>query len=384
MCGNYRNEVYKMISHSLWAVLQSHGCAPGRLLHQSSNSAVYEGGWQGRTAAIKLLYVNAPEMWVQTDRELRTVTALQHPSVVTVYDYVWHSEGGSTVLALVTELCEKDLEREIKDRKSCGTPWTEAELWVWLREMVSLLATLQRQAVAHRDIKPANIFLLRGRFKLGDFGSAKCLREEAARTVAGTPFFLSPCLRAALLRGVSHVDHDVFRSDIYSLGVVLLYMAKLDAPMQAVFSLNPEESFSAEIEYLQYSEGLKSVLRGMLAWGERERYDFLQLEMCLNQPVAEPEVCPICKKQTNCKESSFTGMLEGKTVICCSPRCAEMMISLKTLRSEYLCPHCHSELPPALCQEITMHVSSDLSEYSVTEQCPNCFEDFDFDHFSKP
>lgn len=371
-----------MISHSLWAVLQSHGCVPGRLLHQSSNSAVYEGGWQGRLAAIKLLYVNEPEMWMQTDRELRTLTALQHPSVVTVFDYVWHCEGGSTVLALVTELCEKDLDREIKDRKNSGTPWTESELCVWLQEMVSLLAMLQRQAVAHRDIKPANIFLLRGRFKLGDFGSAKCLREEAARTVAGTPFFLSPLLREALLRGVSQTDHDVFRSDVYSLGVVLLYMAKLNPPMQAVFSLNPEESFSAEIEYLQYSEGLKSVLRGMLAWDECARYDFLQLESCLNQPVTELEVCPICRKQTNCRD--FMGTLEGKAVTCCSSRCADMMISLKSLRSEYLCPHCHHELPPALCQQITQHVASDLSEYSVTEQCPNCFEDFDFDHFSRP
>ena len=343
-------------------------------------------------AAIKLLYANAPEDWVQTDRELRTITTMQHPSVVLVYDYVWHREGTGTVLALVTELCEKDLEKEIQERKIRGAFWTEEELWVFLREMASLLAMLQSQAVAHRDIKPANIFILHGKVKLGDFGSAKCLREESAQTVAGTPLFLSPRLREALLRGVSQVDHDVFRSDVYSLGVVMLYMAKLETPMQAIFSLNPAESFAAEIAYLQYSEGLKSVLRGMLAWDECKRLDFLQLDQWLNQPlqqpqpelVIEPEVCPICHKRSNPEESSFMGTLEGRVVTCCSARCADMMVSLKMLRAEYLCPHCHSELPQALCQQITQHLSDDLTEYSITEQCPSCLEDFDIDIFAKP
>ena len=372
-----------MISLSLLAVLQSRGCALGRLLHQSNSSAVYEAGWQGRGAAVKLLYVTSPETWVQIDRELRTLMTMQHPKVLRLYDYVWHCEGGSTVLAIITELCEKDLERELHERKRACAYWTEAELWTWLQDMTAVLAQLQHQSVAHRDIKLGNFFISRGHYKLGDFGSAKSLHEAAALTVTGTPLFLSPQLRQALLRGCSHVEHDVFRSDVYSLGVVLLCMAKLEAPLQAIFSVSPEESFATEIEHLNYSDSLKSVLKHMLAWEESERFDFIQLEQWLTQPISQPETCPICLKKTELRESSFVGTLNGGTVVCCSQQCAAMLTSLKTLRAEYMCPHCHSELNPVLCRRITEYLQDDLDEYSVTEQCPVCHEDFDLDAFSR-
>ena len=49
--------------------------------------------------------------------------------------------------------------------------------------------------ILHRDIKGQNIFLTRDRkCKLGDFGIAKVLHQtmEKARTVIGTPYYLSP------------------------------------------------------------------------------------------------------------------------------------------------------------------------------------------------
>ena len=54
---------------------------------------------------------------------------------------------------------------------------------------------LHDRKVIHRDIKIQNVFLTRDNIvKLGDFGISKTLdsTQELAKTVIGTPFYLSP------------------------------------------------------------------------------------------------------------------------------------------------------------------------------------------------
>jgi serine/threonine protein kinase len=51
------------------------------------------------------------------------------------------------------------------------------------------------QGIIHRDIKSSNIFMgAHGILKLGDFGVSKALApgKSFARTMVGTPFYVSP------------------------------------------------------------------------------------------------------------------------------------------------------------------------------------------------
>jgi len=82
--------------------------------------------------------------------------------------------------------------------------------------------------ILHRDLKSQNIFLTkRGIVKLGDFGIARVLSHtrSAAKTVVGTPYYLSP----EIIKSEAYN----FKSDIWSLGVLLYEMAALQPPFNA-------------------------------------------------------------------------------------------------------------------------------------------------------
>jgi NIMA (never in mitosis gene a)-related kinase len=82
--------------------------------------------------------------------------------------------------------------------------------------------------IIHRDLKCQNIFLTKnGMIKLGDFGIARVLNhtKEAARTMVGTPYYLSPEI-------IDNKPYS-FKSDIWSLGVILYELCALKPPFDA-------------------------------------------------------------------------------------------------------------------------------------------------------
>ena len=75
---------------------------------------------------------------------------------------------------------------------------------------------MQAQGLAHRDLKPQNIFLtLSKSVKIGDFGSISWNPSEFGELL-DTPYYLSPLPKQTLLTSQVAVQHNSFKSDVYS------------------------------------------------------------------------------------------------------------------------------------------------------------------------
>ncbi len=189
------------------------------LLGRGGMGAVYKGIQPEleRPVAIKILpaEVAADEVFVtRFKREARTLAKLQHPRIVTIYDYGQTGEGH---LYFVMEYIDGTTLREILR----GPGLTAEEALLKVSQICDALYAAHQQGVVHRDVKPENILITRdGWVKLADFGLARPRQEDdevltSVHASVGTPAYMAPEQRAG------HADH---RSDIYALGVMLYEM----------------------------------------------------------------------------------------------------------------------------------------------------------------
>ena len=218
-------------------------------------------------------------------QEAMAMTALNHPHIVKIYD-IWLETGDRTEFksVLVMELMERDLEKEMQQRKGEGRPWTDVELVRMLRDLVSALSKAQQHGISHRDIKPQNLLVTGNTVKVGDFGSSTRQLEisRIRETLQGSPFFLSPELKQeyanVLLRGTHSLSYDPIKSDVYSLGVTFLQLAAMQPPMELTNLPNLEAETGKLIGKLGNYPNLKVVLEQMLGAGADSRPTFVDIE----------------------------------------------------------------------------------------------------------
>jgi uncharacterized protein (TIGR03435 family) len=199
------------------------------LLGQGGMGAVYKARQPrlNRFVALKILSPekqNDPQFAERFEREARALAWLNHPNIVTVYDF---GETQGNYYLLMEFVDGMTLRKLLQARRLAP-----AEALAIVPQICQALQYAHDQGIIHRDIKPENILLdKKGQVKIADFGIAKLLDQEpqnisltGVADVVGTPYYMAP----EQIEKPQTVDH---RADIYSLGVVFYEMLTGELPL---------------------------------------------------------------------------------------------------------------------------------------------------------
>ena len=204
-------------------------------------------------------------------REARAAGALAHPGIVPVFDVGEHEGLPFLVMEFISG-------KTLADAVKKGERMTLDRVCEIGQKIAEALGYAHQHGVVHRDIKPANILLTSKeahgieRPKITDFGVAKLAAGHTTLTgqILGTPAFMPPeQFTGAPIDG---------RADIFSLGVVLYWLATGEQPF-------PGESITAVSYKVVHTEPvaprrlnpsiplkLESIILKCLAKNPDERY----------------------------------------------------------------------------------------------------------------
>ncbi len=205
------------------------------VLGNGGMGTVYRG-WQlsvDREVAIKVIHPKLATIRAVAKRflrEARLSSRLQHPAIVSTYDFGQADDG---VLYIVMEFLRgRPLVEELKrgQRMSLGRTLRIST------QICEALDAAHRAGIVHRDLKPHNVMLLDGdRVKVLDFGLAKSFTAEetgitGTDALLGTPQYMPP----EQILG-KEVDQ---RADLYALGCMLYQMACGRPPFDSNLATN--------------------------------------------------------------------------------------------------------------------------------------------------
>jgi len=190
-----------------------------------------------RTVAVKVLIPPAGSeedqegvFLARFQREADTVAKLEHKNILPIYEYDEAIVDQEHLAYLVMPFIRGGTLRErIDDMKRSGSYFDLNLITSYISQIADALSYAHGLGVVHRDVKPANLlFHQDGRLLLSDFGIVRLKAQPSITSVGsflGTAEYASP-------EQISTSEID-FRSDIYSLGIILYELLTNTAPYNA-------------------------------------------------------------------------------------------------------------------------------------------------------
>src|SRR5581483_8273910 len=226
-----------------------------------------------RPVAVKVLFpefATDPSFVERFRREAQSAANLNHPNIVSVYD--WGAEQGTYFI--VMEYVEGRSLADILRTEGPLHPQRAAEV---ASDIAAALGFAHRNGVIHRDVKPGNVLISpAGHVKVADFGIARAMGAGVednltkAGSVMGTATYFSPEQAQGLA-----LDP---RSDLYSLGVVLYEMVAGrppftgDSPVSIAYKHVQEQPTPPRRANANVPADLEAIIMRLLAKNPHARY----------------------------------------------------------------------------------------------------------------
>ena len=189
--------------------------------------------------------------------EVSILTKLNHPNLVRVFDIF---EDDKLIYIVMDYVEGEDLQHIIQREKVIP----EETVIEWFRTLADILRYLhsRKPPIIYRDMKPANVILQNdGTLKLVDFGIA---REYKAAATGDTTYIGTNGFAAPEQFGLAQTDG---RTDIYSLGMTMFYLATGKSPLAPPYGYTPARKLNPEI-----SEQLEAILEKCVKDNPEDRY----------------------------------------------------------------------------------------------------------------
>lgn len=266
-----------------------------RILGEGAQSVVYlaEDPHLQREVAIKTVHLAGGEDHLARTQtlidEARTVSKLQHPNIVPIFEAGEHEGNPYLVFEFVQG---SDLAHLI--RKEGALPAQRAvELAI---QILDAVAYAHQHNIIHRDLKPSNILLnAEGVPRVMDFGIATRISEKAGAEkvlmLFGTPGYMAP----EYITGMEISP----RLDIFATGMILHQML---TGKPAVQGSDPRDTLRLIVQEpiappsgrnSQVDEKLDGIVLKALAKNPLSRYDSAQEMKAALQAYLTPESAPV-------------------------------------------------------------------------------------------
>ena len=238
---------------------------------------------------LKKAYASSPEEVKTFIEECELVNSLCHNHIVKMHSlYKKKLDTFTYAIYILMDLAQKDWDSEIKEKFAMNKKYyNEEELITIIKQLMEPLAFLQEKCITHRDIKPQNILVFKDKvYKICDFGEAKEYKNlKRQSTVRGTELYMSPLLYNGMKRNVDNITHNSYKSDLYSMGLCLLYAACLSYdPIYDMRDFSSSKETNTLIDdYVKdrYSDKFKDLIKKMLEYEERLRMDCIDFNKYL-------------------------------------------------------------------------------------------------------
>jgi serine/threonine protein kinase len=257
----------------------------------------------GRTVAVKVLRVDETVARRRFEDEATTLSQLQHPNVVLLFDA---GEDGD-VSFLIMEFVDGPSLGDVLDQG----PMDLDRLRGVGRDVASALAYAHDRNIIHRDVKPSNVLFDRsGVAHLADFGIAR-LVDQAGLTATGTTIGSAAYLAPEQLSAGPDLGT---AADVYSLGLVLLEAATGRREFPGVSTEAAFARLSRDPEVPEDLPGSwRSLFAAMTAREPQERPAAAEVAELLgaDQPADRTQVLPSSELQARVATEVIDGPVKG-------------------------------------------------------------------------